>query len=105
MKQSLMTGLMAGMLLVAVGISATPIAAYAGAPPRTMKQDEEAHPGLVKGIHAVRDARDELEHDSNDYGGHKKKAIEDLDKSLHSLKKALYFRLKMDDKAIDAANP
>jgi hypothetical protein len=41
----------------------------------------------------------------HDFGGHKAEAMRDLEASIRSLKRALYYRLKMDDAAIDRANP
>jgi hypothetical protein len=39
----------------------------------------------------------------DDFGGNKAAAIRDTEQAIHSLKKALYFRLKMDDAALDRA--
>jgi hypothetical protein len=37
----------------------------------------------------------------DDFGGNKGNAIRDTQAAIHSLKKALYYRLKMDDAAIE----
>ena len=37
----------------------------------------------------------------DDFGGNKAAAIHDCKVAIHSLRKALYFRLHMDDAAID----
>ena len=37
----------------------------------------------------------------DDFGGNKAAAIRDTRAAIHSLKKALYFRLHMDDEALD----
>jgi hypothetical protein len=72
-------------------------------PQLTMRSEEMAHPRLVKAIHEMRDALEELRAAPDDFGGNKAVAIHDTEKAIHSLKKALYFRLKMDDAAIDRA--
>jgi hypothetical protein len=43
-----------------------------------------------------------LEAAPDDFGGNKAAAIRDTRAAIHSLKKALYFRLHMDDAALDA---
>lgn len=69
----------------------------------TMRSEEMAHPRLVKAIHEMRDALRELREAPDDFGGNKAAAIRDTEKAIHSLRKALYFRLKMDDAALDRA--
>ena len=51
----------------------------------------------------MKEALSELEAAPDDFGGNKAAAIADTRKAIHSLKKALYFRLKMDDEAVDRA--
>jgi len=72
-------------------------------PELSMRSEETAHPRLVKAIHEMRDALNELRAAPSDFGGNKAQAIKDTEQAIHSLKKALYFRLKMDDAAIDRA--
>jgi len=69
----------------------------------TMRSEEAAHPRLVKAIHEMREALKELKEAPDDFGGNKGAAIADTEKAIHSLKRALYYRLKMDDAAIDRA--
>lgn len=92
----------ASSLAVALSLGAMlqPVAAQAE-PALTIQQEEAAHPRLVKAIHEMRDALAELEAAPNDFGGNKAAAVRDTKQAIHSLKKALYFRLKMDDAAID----
>jgi hypothetical protein len=45
----------------------------------------------------------ELEAAPDDFGGNTAVATADIHRAIHSLKKALYFRLKMDDAAIGRA--
>jgi hypothetical protein len=88
--------------LVALGMVGH--SAPALAEPRiTMRSEEMAHPRLVKAIHEMRDALRELREAPDDFGGNKAAAIRDTEQAIHSLKKALYFRLKMDDAALDRA--
>ena len=76
-------------------------AAVQAQPALTIQQEEAAHPRLTKAIHEMRDALAELEAAPSDFGGNKAAAVRDTKQAIHSLKKALYFRLKMDDAAID----
>lgn len=83
-----------------VGLAGISGPAHAG-PELTMRSEEMAHPRLVKAIHEMREALRELREAPDDFGGHKAVAIHDTEQAIHSLKKALYFRLKMDDAALD----
>jgi len=87
---------------LALGVASYSTAAMA-APELTMKSEEAAHPRLVKAIHEMREALKELREAPHDFGGNKAAAIHDTEQAIHSLKKALYYRLKMDDAAIDKA--
>ena len=72
-------------------------------PALTIQQEAQAHPRIVKAIHDSEGALRALEAAPDDFGGHKAQAIADLRKAIHSMRKALFFRLRMDDAAIDAA--
>ncbi len=87
---------------MALGLAAHSGAAHAD-PELSMRSEEMAHPRLVKAIHEMREALNELREAPNDFGGNKGAAMRDTQQAIHSLKKALYFRLKMDDAAIDRA--
>lgn len=91
-----------GGLLVSVGLLLQPIVATA-APEPTMQSERAAHPRIVEAIHHMSVALREMEAAPDDFGGNKAVAIADARKAIHSLKKALYFRLKMDDAALDRA--
>lgn len=97
-KKILSTGALAVAMALAIG--ATPMTAAAD-PGLSIQQEEAAHPRLVHAIHEMREALHELEEAPNDFGGNKAAAIRDTKQAIHSLKRALYFRLKMDDAAID----
>jgi hypothetical protein len=88
--------------VVAFGIAGHSSVALAD-PQLTMRSEDMAHPRLVKAIHEMRDALEELRAAPDDFGGNKAAAIRDTEKAIHSLRKALYFRLKMDDAALDRA--
>ena len=90
-----------GALFVLAG---QPLVAQAD-PMISMQQEEAAHPRLVRAIHEARNALNELREAPDDFGGLKAAAMRDLEASIHSLKRALYYRLQMDDAAIDRANP
>jgi hypothetical protein len=90
----------AASVLMAVAMAGSPITAFA-APQFTVRSEEAAHPRLVKAIHEMREALRELEAAPDDFGGNKAAAIRDTRAAIHSLKKALYFRMRMDDEAID----
>jgi hypothetical protein len=92
-----------GALAAALVLSALPVAAVA-APGLTIQSEEAAHPRIVAAIHEMKHALEEMEAAPDDFGGNKAAAIHDTRVALHSLRKALYFRLHMDDAAIDRVN-
>jgi hypothetical protein len=67
----------------------------------TIQSEEAAHPYLVKALHEMNDALRQMQASKDDFGGNKLKAIRDTQAAIHSLRKALYYRLNMDDQAID----
>jgi hypothetical protein len=71
------------------------------APQLTVQSEEAAHPRIVEAIHHMQEALREMEAAPDDFGGNKAAAIHDCKVAIHSLRKALYFRLHMDDAAID----
>ncbi len=66
-----------------------------------MQQEDAAHPRIVEAIHHMREALREMEAAPDDFGGNKAAAIRDTKIAIHSLRKALYFRLHLDDAALD----
>ena len=88
-------------LVALLGSSATLIAQ----PKLTAEQEWKAHPNLTKAVREMEEAVTALNKAPDDFGGNKVKAIADLKTAAHSLKKAILYRLKMDDAAIDAAQP
>jgi hypothetical protein len=94
--------MMATGLLLGIGLGAQPMVASA-APQLTIQSERAAHPRLVEAINKMEEAVKEMDAAPDDFGGNKYAAIQDTKKAIHSLKKALYYRLKMDDAAIDRA--
>ena len=90
----------AAAVLMTLVIGGRPTVATA-APQLTVRSEEAAHPRLVRAIHYMREALRDLEAAPDDFGGNKALAITDTRVAIHSSKKALYFRLQMDDAAID----
>ncbi len=74
------------------------------APELTFKQEANAHPEIRDAIHALDKAIGHLDAAKDDFGGNKAQAITDAKAARHSLVKALFFRLKKDDNALDKAN-
>ncbi len=91
------TGLVFGLALVAQPMIAS------AAPEMTIQSERATHPRIVKAIEQMQAALKELQEAPHDFGGNKAAAMADTQKAIHSLKKALYYRLKMDDAAIDKA--
>ena len=94
--------LLAAGILSGIALTALPMVAGA-APELTIQSERAAHPRLVEAIAQMETALRELEAAPHDFGGYKAKAMQDTRAAIHSLKKALYYRLKMDDAAIDKA--
>jgi hypothetical protein len=90
----------AASMLMALAVGVHPKAAVA-APQLTIQSEEAAHPRMIKAIHLMLDALHEMEAAPDDFGGNKAAAIHDARAAIHSARKALYFRLHMDDEALD----
>jgi len=83
--------------LLTCGLAASP----ASAQPYTIEGERALHPNLVNAIHAMQVALIDLDRAPDSFGGFKQAAIVDLRRAIHSAKRALYFRLQMDDMALD----
>src|ERR1700675_4133840 len=88
-------------LLLGAGLAAQPMVASAA--DLTVQSERAAHPRIVEAINNMQNALREMEAGPDDFGGNKSAAMQDTRRAIHSLKKALYYRLKMDDAAIDRA--
>jgi hypothetical protein len=93
---------MAAAVLLGMGLCVQPLLVSAQ-PALTVQSERAAHPRIVAAIHQMQEALREMEAAPDDFGGNKALAIADTRRAIHSLKRALYFRLKMDDAAIDRA--
>jgi hypothetical protein len=97
-----MKKLAAAGALIGIALGAQPMVASA-APELTVQSERAAHPRIIEAIQHMEAALKLLEAAPEDFGGNKAKAIADTRVAIHSLRKALYYRLKMDDAAIDKA--
>ena len=91
----------AGSVLMALVVGVQPTVTVAAPPQLTIQSEEAAHPKLVRAIHELQNVIHELQASPDDFGGNKAIAINDTVKAIHSVRKAVYYRLKMDDAAID----
>ncbi len=86
---------------IAVTVLNSPALAQAEPNPQ---QEWRAHPNLVRAVRSCEAALADLQRAPDDFGGYKGQAITDLRASIHSLRKAIFYRTHMDDAAIDRAN-
>jgi hypothetical protein len=93
-----------GRSLAFVAVLGMSMAVFAQ-PKLTQEQEWKAHPKLTNAVKSMEGAIDGLDKAPHDFGGNRAKAVADLKTATHSLKKAILYRLKMDDAALDAANP
>jgi hypothetical protein len=93
MNKVLMSLLFGAFILTAPGYAQTlpPSAAPAAPAAATHPHHErgERHPELHKAIRKLKGAKMDLEKAAHDYGGHKVKAIEAIDRALEELRDAL----------------
>ena len=83
----------------AMGLAALPQAAMAQ--PYTVQGEAAAHPRLVQAIRRMEEAYQLLQAAPDDFGGNKAQAMADTRAAIHSLRRALFYRLHLDDAAID----
>jgi len=95
MIKVLMSLIFGASLMLGTSFAQTPTAAPVAAAPvaattETVKPaHHEHHPELHKAMRKLRGAKQDLEKAASDYGGHKVKAIEAIDRALEELKDAL----------------
>lgn len=65
---------------------------------QNMKSEANEHPRIEKAIHELEGAIEYMEKAPHDFGGHKAEAIADSKKAVQSLKLALAYRAKEDNK-------
>jgi len=75
-------------------------AVMAAAPARaqTFESERAAHPRLAAAIDHMKVALAELEAAPDDFGGRKARAVEDTRRALHSMRAALYWRVRADER-------
>ena len=78
-RTALTTAAMGGLTLVA-GLSAA--------------QAAERHPKIRQAIHALEQAKDDLQHADHDFGGHRADALRECDEAIRQLKLALQYDKK-----------
>ena len=97
-------GMTARSVAVVAGLAAfscVPSAPVLAQPYPNPQQEWEAHPNLVRAIRSMEDALMALERAPDDFGGNKDEAIRALRASIHSVKRAIFYRTRMDDSAIE----
>jgi hypothetical protein len=67
-------------------------------PQQNGRSEASEHPRIAKAIHEMEDAIEYMEKAPHDFGGHKAEAIADTRKAIKSLKLALAYRAKVDNK-------
>lgn len=82
------------LLLVVVFIGATAFVYVQ----QNVKSEASMHPKIEKAIKELESAVDYMEKAPDDFGGHKAQAIADSKKAIQSLKAALHYRAKADNK-------
>ena len=76
---------------------AMPISTFAGTPPKAAAPapapaPQEKHPEIHAAMDKLREAREILQQKAaNDFGGHKKAAVDSIDKALEHLNQALQY--------------
>jgi hypothetical protein len=84
----------------AIGMAALPQAALAQ--PLTPQSEAAAHPRIVEAIRHMEAAYALMQQAQGEgFGGNKEQAMADTRAAIHSLRRALFYRLQMDDNAID----
>ena len=82
------------ILLAVLFVSATAFISYQ----QDMKTEAAKHPRIVSAIKELEGAIDYMEKAPDDFGGHKAQAIADSKKAVISLRQALEYRAKTDNK-------
>src|SRR5712692_10015037 len=102
MKKNIALGMTSAALIGALSLTLTTVRAQNTTPkpateapkPHQAGEALDKHPALHKAIVALFDAKRDLEHADHDFGGHRKQAIEDIDKAVAQLKLAMQYDKK-----------
>jgi hypothetical protein len=92
----------AATIAAALALTSAPLLA-AAQPMLSVRSEAAAHPRIVQAIRQSEAALRLLQAAPDDFGGRKARAVGDLQRAIHSMRAALFFRLRMDDRALDAA--
>ena len=87
-------------LVGAMGLAALP--QTAAAQPYSVQGEVRAHPNIVSAIRKMESAYADLQAAPDNFGGNKAQAMNQVKAAIHSLRRALFYRLNMDDTQIDA---
>ena len=66
----------------------------------TFQTERHAHPNMAKAVDEMAAAYRDMERAPSDFGGQKAQAMTALHNAIISAKRALYFRMQMDDDAL-----
>jgi hypothetical protein len=66
----------------------------------TFQTERRAHPNMARAIDQMNAAYADMQRSPNDFGGNKAAAMQALQQAIISAKRALYFRMNMDDNAL-----
>lgn len=87
-------------IFCAAAIATLLASSQAKAGPYTIEGERAMHPNLVHAIDRMYAALADLQAAPDTFGGRKAAAMVDLQRAILSTKRALYFRLRMDDAAL-----
>jgi hypothetical protein len=91
---------------ITVAVAAVLATGLLSAPARaqfTYESERAAHPRLAAAIDQLHAIQEELAAAPDDFGGHKAAAMRDIHRAIISVRRALYFRMHMDDRALERA--
>lgn len=88
---------------IAVALAVAPLAASAQPMGPGFRAEAAMHPRMVSAIRQAEGALAQLQSAPDEFGGRKARAIDDLRRAIHSMRVALFYRMHVDDNAIDSA--
>jgi hypothetical protein len=103
MKVRLKTVMPVVMLAAVMTVTTISCAPVANAQQYTFQSERAEHPNLAGALDALNAAYQDLQAAPSEFGGYKAEAMRDIVRAIHSTKRALYFRMRLDDAAIDRA--
>jgi hypothetical protein len=90
MKKSIGAVLTAGALVLALGLSSA-AQNKDNLKLQRVQMNMEKHPEIEAAIHHLRQAKQNLEHAAHDFGGHRAKALEHVNRALEECNQALKY--------------